>query len=543
MLNQFVYCPRLAYLQWVQSEWQDNEFTADGQWVHRRVDRSEGWLPQPEEMQELPFRSRSVSLSAPVLGLSTRLDLLDAEAEEAIPVEYKRGRAPEDGSAAHPSDLVQLLAQALVLQELGWKVERGFFYYAESRERVELVFSPQQLAWAQEVVGKARQALSGSHPPPPLVADSKCVHCSLAPICLPDEVHLLTSNGPDGPVRQLLAPTDDALPLYLHTPGLSVGIAGELLEVREKGKTIATSRWIDTSQLVLFGNIQVSTQAVRELAQRGVPICYFSGGGWFSAMTQGLGHKNVELRQAQFRAAFSPEVCLALAQRLVSAKIMNARTLLRRNARGLDPAPLRELKRLTAAAEAAPSLPTLLGLEGMASRIYFQSFSEMLKNERFLRAGGFDSSTRNRRPPKDPLNALLSFVYALLVKELTVTAAAIGFDPHQGFYHQPRYGKPALALDLMEEFRALIADSTVISVINNQVVDARDFQRVGDGVSMTVAARRRVTEAFERRLQEQATHPWFGYRLSYRRILYVQTRLLARFLLGEIEVFPPFLTR
>jgi CRISPR-associated protein Cas1 len=179
----------------------------------------------------------------------------------------------------------------------------------------------------------------------------------------------------------------------------------------------------------------------------------------------------------------------------------------------------------------------------MASRIYFQSFSEMLKNERFLRAGGFDSSTRNRRPPKDPLNALLSFVYALLVKELTVTAAAIGFDPHQGFYHQPRYGKPALALDLMEEFRALIADSTVISVINNQVVDARDFQRVGDGVSMTVAARRRVTEAFERRLQEQATHPWFGYRLSYRRILYVQTRLLARFLLGEIEVFPPFLTR
>ncbi len=543
MLNQFVYCPRLAYLQWVQSEWQDNEFTADGQWVHRRVDRSEGWLPQPEEMQELPFRSRSVSLSAPTLGLSTRLDLLDAEAEEAIPVEYKRGRAPEDGSPAHPSDLVQLLAQALVLQELGWRVERGFFYYAESRERVELVFSPEQLAWAQDVVGNARQALSGHHPPPPLVADSKCVHCSLAPICLPDEVHLLTSNGPAGPVRQLLAPVDDALPLYLHTPGLSVGISGELLEIREKGKTIATSRWIDTSQLVLFGNIQVSTQAVRELAQRGVPICYFSGGGWFSAMTQGLGNKNVELRQAQFRAAFSPETCLKLAQRLVSAKIMNARTLLRRNARGLDPAPLRELKRLTAAAEAAPSLPTLLGLEGMASRIYFQSFSEMLKNERFLRAGGFNSSTRNRRPPKDPLNALLSFVYALLVKELTVTAAAIGFDPHQGFYHQPRYGKPALALDLMEEFRALIADSTVISVINNQVVEARDFQRLGDGVSMTVAARRRVTEAFERRLQEQATHPWFGYRLSYRRILYVQTRLLARFLLGEIEDFPPFLTR
>jgi len=543
MLNQFVFCPRLAYLQWVQSEWADNEYTMDGTWVHRRVDSREGWLPTPEEAQDMPFRVRSITMSAPKAGLIAKFDVIDAAASEAIPVEYKRGRPPKTGEAANPSDLAQVVAQALILQENGWRVEQACLYYAETREKVHFELTTEMVNFTQDAISRFRQALEQPVPPPPLIADPKCGGCSLAPICLPDETLLLQGQSPKSKIRQLLPPSDHALPLYLQTQGLSVGISGEVLEIREKGKTLSTSRFIDTSQLCLFGNIQVSTQAIRELAQRDIPICYFSFGGWFCAMTTGLGHKNVQLRQAQYRQAFDPERCLALARRLVSAKILNSRTLLRRNARGLDQAILNELKQLASRADQSPSIPTLLGLEGMAGRLYFQAFPHMLKNSVFLEQGGFDSNSRNRRPPKDPLNALLSFVYSLLVKELTVVAAGIGFDPYQGFYHQPRYGKPALALDLMEEFRILVADSSILSIVNNQVVNPQDFLRNGDGVALTTAARRRVTEAFERRLQEEVTHPWFGYRLSYRRILYVQSRLLARHLLGEISEFPPFLTR
>jgi CRISP-associated protein Cas1 len=178
------------------------------------------------------------------------------------------------------------------------------------------------------------------------------------------------------------------------------------------------------------------------------------------------------------------------------------------------------------------------------SRLPVGRFTSLtIKNPEFLLGSGYEFTGRNRRPPKDPLNALLSFFYGLLAKELTVISQAVGFDPYQGFYHQPRYGKPSLALDLMEEFRVLVADSTALTLINTGVMSSADFVRAGGGVAMTVAARKRATKAFEERLQDLITHPWFGYRISYRRILYVQTRLLARHLMGEIEEFPPFLTR
>ncbi len=233
MLNQYVYCPRLAYLQWVQSEWADNEFTADGTWVHRRVDRREGWLPTPEEAEDLPFRARSVTLSAPREGLVAKLDLIDAEASEAIPVEYKRGKPPKTGEPGQPSDLAQLVAQALILRENGWRVERACFFYAESREKVEFALNEEMVAQTRAALCRFREDLTRVAPPPPLMANPKCGDCSLASICLPDETLLLQGQSDGAKVRQLLAPSDDALPLYLQTNGLSVGIAGDVLEIRE----------------------------------------------------------------------------------------------------------------------------------------------------------------------------------------------------------------------------------------------------------------------------------------------------------------------
>jgi CRISPR-associated protein Cas1 len=155
----------------------------------------------------------------------------------------------------------------------------------------------------------------------------------------------------------------------------------------------------------------------------------------------------------------------------------------------------------------------------------------------------FDFDGRNRRPPRDPVNALLSLAYSLLAKDLTIVLQAVGFDPFLGFYHRPRYGRPALALDLMEEFRPLVADSVVLNAVNTGVIQRGDFVGRGGAVSLGHAGRGRFLRVYERRMDELVTHPVFGYRISYRRVLEVQARLLGRFLAGEIPEYPGFQTR
>ena len=199
---------------------------------------------------------------------------------------------------------------------------------------------------------------------------------------------------------------------------------------------------------------------------------------------------------------------------------------------------LDQLSLLMRRAEAAADAASLLGIEGMAAKEYFAGFAKLLKGGESL-----DIEGRNRRPPRDPANALLSFVYALLVKEWTLALYAAGFDPLLGFYHRPRYGRPSLALDLTEEFRPLVADSTVLTLINNGEVTAESFIRRAGAVALTDAGRRAVIAGFERRMETEVTHPLFGYRISYRRILEVQARLLGRVLLGEISEYPNFCTR
>ena len=362
-------------------------------------------------------------------------------------------------------------------------------------------------------------------------------------------------NGDTAPanrVRRLLPARDDAHPLYVQEQGAMLGKSGDRLtvSVRDKGKgkskPIQDVRLIDVSQVSLYGNVQVSAQAQRELSARGVPICHFSYGGWLSAITTGLVHKNIELRIRQFAVAADPRASLQLARQFVVGKIKNCRTLLRRHlprdlsgrSAAENTLVLGQLAELAEQAGRASCVETLLGTEGMAAKLYFAGFAKLLKGTE-----EFDIEGRNRRPPKDPTNALLSFVYSLLARELTVVLQAVGFEPLLGVFHKPRYGRPSLALDLAEEFRPLIADSTVLMLINNGEVSADSFIRRGGAVALTTAGRRAVIEAFERRLESEVTHPLFGYRVSYRRILEVQARLLSRVLLGDLPEYPNFCTR
>ena len=201
------------------------------------------------------------------------------------------------------------------------------------------------------------------------------------------------------------------------------------------------------------------------------------------------------------------------------------------------------LRHLAQAATTAESLGSLLGIEGTAARVYFEQFGGMIKVDDGAGGPAFDFQHRNRHPPRNPVNALLSLAYSLLARDLTVICLVVGFDPYVGFFHQPRFGRPALALDLMEGFRPLIADSFVLTPINTGMVRPRDFITTGRAVALTPVGRKSLLRAYEQRMDTLVTHPVFGYRVSYRRILEVQTRLLARVVEGELSSYPGFETR
>lgn len=550
MLNEYAYCPRLAYLEWVQGDFADSADTVDGRHQHRRVDKESGDLPPSDRMTEEHdvLHARSVYLSAPRIGLVARIDLVETAGTKVTPIDYKRGEAPDVPEGAWEPERVQVCAQGLVLEEGGYACEGGVIYFVASRKRVAVPFTEELRTRTLSLLADMRTAMSRPEIPPPLEDSPKCPRCSLCGICLPDEVNLLRlphgeDEAPPAEPRRLIAARDDALPLYVQTGGTRVGKSGDEFVITPHEGPKQTARMGQTSQVALFGQVQISTQAVEAALGRGIPVCYFSFGGWFYGMTTGLWHKNVELRRQQFRAAESPVTSLALARAFVTTKIRNCRTFLRRNAEDVPVQAIDMLRRLAEDAEQCDCPESLLGLEGTAARVYFENFPRLLKRPDDDGNLAFDFTGRNRRPPRDPVNGLLSLAYALLAKDLTVILQAVGFDPLLGFYHRPRYGRPALALDMMEEFRPLVADSIVLNAINTGVVQRGDFGGRGGAVFLSDAGRGRFMHLYERRMDELVTHPVFGYRISYRRVLEVQARLLARFLGGEIPEYPGFQTR
>jgi CRISPR-associated protein Cas1 len=542
MVNEYQYCPRLAYLEWVQGEWSDSADTVEGRYAHRRVDRPRGDLPPADEIGEGErIHARSITLSSKRLGLIAKMDLIEGEGNRVTPVDYKRGKRPHVAHGAYEPERVQLCVQGLILEEHGYVCEEGILYFTESRERVRVAFDEALRELTRNAIDGLRLIAAGGRIPPPLEDSPKCPRCSLVGICLPDEVnHLLKS---DLSPRPIAVPREEALPLYVQARGAKVSKKGETLEIEtdEESKTV---RLKDVSQLVVMGQVYITTPTLHELMSREIPISWYSFGGWFVGHSIGTGHKNVEIRTAQYRASFDPATCLRLAKGFVVAKIQNQRTLLRRNWKlGQMPEDmLNGFQQDIRHAQRASALPQLLGAEGQAAARYFRAFSSMLS-----RTDGetlfFDFEKRNRRPPADPVNALLSFAYALLTRAWTVVLTAVGFDAYRGFYHQPRYGRPALALDLMEPFRPLIADSSVIQAINNGEIRPADFISAAGSVALTPDGRKRFIATFERRLSQEITHPLFGYKVSYRRLLELQARLLARHLLGEIPEYPNFTTR
>lgn len=538
MLNEFVYCPRLFYFEWVDDRWADSADTEHGRFAHRAVDKPVGALPRPD-LEGWLGQARSIRIEDPDLGLVAVIDRVEFSDGTMVPVEVKSGRPTPEGGP-WPADRVQVLVHVVLLRRRGFTVPSAVLYYAATNQRVDVEIPEDIEDEIRTLVTDARVTADQLHPPLPLVSSPKCPRCSLVGLCLPDETNALLERA-ELPPRRLL-PRDPAhRPMYVTEQGSFVGVKGGRLVVKRDGQVIADVRLIDVSHLAIFGRVQVSTEAMARLWDRGCPVLWFSYNGWLRGWAAGEPSKYVELRLRQVIA--HGQGGLAVAQRIIEGKIANQRTLLRRNSRSDVSRVVGQLSGLRAQVARVDSPESLLGVEGTAARLYFNQFTTMLSERNAAFAEHFDVIGRQRRPSPDPINATLSFCYGLLVKDLVATCLAVGLDPFIGILHRPRFGKPALALDLAEEFRPLLADSVTIGLFNNGELAAKDFVQSSRGVFLTPDGRKQVVRAYERRLDAEIQHPVFKYTISYRRVMDVQARILAAVFIGEIPEYTAMVTR
>lgn len=340
----------------------DSGDTEEGRRAHVRVDAGGGKLPAPAETHEKPdFTARSVTLASERLGIIAKIDVIDGEGGTVTPVDTKKGKRPHVAEGAYEPERVQVCAQGLILEDAGYTVTEGAIWYAGSRERVRIALDDELRAKTRAAIADLRLVAAAGRLPPPLVDSPKCTKCSLAGICLPDEVTFFRRGLAPRPLNPS---ADTALPLYVQEPGARVSKSGEVLVVEtEEQKTEVPIG--DVSEVVLHGPISLSTPALGALLREEIPITYASTGGWVLGHTVSTGHKNVAVRIAQYRAAFDERRCLAFARNLVAAKVKNSRVFLRRNFKigneAERDAALEALSRLADRAAHAPTEAELLG--------------------------------------------------------------------------------------------------------------------------------------------------------------------------------------
>jgi CRISPR-associated protein Cas1 len=533
-LSNYIYCPRLFYLQHVEGVFIADKATAEGTALHRTVDTPTE-LPPGEAP---PKTLRSLHLDSPTLGITGVIDICYENEGGIDIVDHKRGSARRDEHeerVVKEWDAVQVVAQSLLAEENGLKVRSASVFYAADRRRVPVELSVESKTRCIETIRSIRSSLDQGTIPPPLKRDWRCSYCSAYPVCLPAESERW-SHGDDcsvEPLRPPMVEDDTREVLLVQTAGAYLGVNSGKAQVKVKGEL---QREIP---LHLYGAVQMTAHFLAACLENGVHIGHFSAAGNFIGLTSPLGTSGTLARRGQYRIVEDEPASLRLAIQMIAAKIHNQRTLLLRNGEDVSDE-VKSLAELKKKAGEATSLDSLRGYEGAAAAIYFSAFRKMLKPPN---RDNFDFSGRNRRPPKDPVNALLSLGYSMLAKELTGICTAVGVDPFLGIYHRPKLGRPALALDLMEEFRPLLVDSTVITLFNRQDLQPADFEFTTKGVFLKDASRRIFWEAWFRRMDTEVLHPEFGYRMNYRRMLEVQVRQLWRVFCGEAPRYHGFITK
>lgn len=334
--------------------------------------------------------------------------------------------------------------------------------------------------------------------------------------------------------------------LFVTTQGAYLSQYGEALQVKVEDETRLQLPLHTLGGIVCFGRVSISPWLMGKCAEQGIAISFLSEQGKFLARVLGFTPGNVLLRREQYRRADDPAASADIARNVVAAKIANARTVLLRSARDYpDSAGAAEREHAAGRlaynlqqVQQAADLDVIRGIEGESANIYFGVFDHLITAQR----EGFAFSGRNRRPPLDSANALLSFLYAMVGHDARAACESAGLDSQVGFLHRDRPGRPGLALDLMEEFRPFLADRLALTLINRQQVRPEGFSKSeSGGVAMNDETRKAVITAYQKRKQDTITHPFLGEATTVGLLLYLQARLLARHLRGDLDAYPPFI--
>lgn len=530
-LHALAYCERLFFLEEVERVRVADERVYAGRTLHVEIEREE-----TDEIVSYGFESEK-------LALIGKVDCIRKRGGEIIPYEHKRGRSARsaDGKPdAWASDRLQIIAYALLVEEqTGKTIAEGRVRYHADNATVRVPVDEAARSFFESSLARAR-ALQMSVERPPIAENERlCVKCSLAPVCLPEEARLaekLLVADDDLPDEnkplQLFPAIDDRQILHVLTNGAKVGRKGDRLEIwspdAEEKQLYPVQ---EIGQVVLHGFAQITTQALRLCADRNLGVHWISyGGRYMGAWTAGAG--SVQRRIRQYQALTNEDFCLGLARKLVEAKVRSQLSFLLRASRELGREiedvkhSISSIRKLLSPLNRASSIDSLRGFEGMVGASYFKALPHLVCDE----AGeAMKPEGRNRRPPKDRCNALLSYGYSLLLKDITNAILVVGLDPSLGFYHTPRSQAQPLALDLMEIFRVTLVDLPVIASINRRQWDeTEDFQIAGRQVWLSGVGRKKFIQIYERRKADQWKHPVIGYSLSYSRHLELEVRLLEK---------------
>lgn len=451
IIAHHAFCPRRAWLE-AAGERTDTFQMAAG---------SEAHGPADDPATGRPARLRAIEIADDRLGVSGRCDTVEVgRGGGLVVVEYKATPVRRQPTVTRPMR-VQLALQVGALRGMGEDVVGQAVYFTTHRLRVDVMLSADDFEDAEREVAAARRTIEAGDAPPPLEDDPRCRSCSHVGICLPDE------RAGSRVRRRIVVADPDSQVLHLSTPGSRASLREGRIRVHTAGEEIASIPLERVQGVVVHGNVDLSGALLRELLWRSLTVVWATGGGRVVGWSvPGDGPNGAARLRLHEQAATGR---LDLAREMVAAKIANQATLLRRN--GDARAVIGLLRGHQRRAIGVRSLTELLGVEGDAAAAYFRHFDTMLRPAQPW--PGLALRGRSGRPARDPVNACLNYAYALLLADVVRGVVACGMDPHAGFLHSRSRNKPALALDLCEEFRAPVADSVVIGVINNGEITAK----------------------------------------------------------------------
>lgn len=517
------FCPRRAWIEASGEKLSTSYAMAMGDSAHQRVHdpaASDGSTVRSMDVRSADHRFHG-RLDAAETGPSGALRI----------VEYKATPVRSSATVTEPMR-IQLALQAIALEEMGEEVSGAEVFFTSHRRRVPIELEDDDLrSAALDAVQATRSTVESRDAPLPLVDDARCAGCSHVSLCLPDE----RAQAPTD--RRIAVADPDGQVLHLATYGARASLRDGRIRVSHRSEEISSLPIERVHAVVVHGNVDLTSGLLRELLWRGVPISWCSSSGRLVGTAHSSHSPNGHARVRQHVA--SAEGRVDLAREFVAAKIANQATMLRRH--GDAPEIVAALRDLSRRASSTMRVPDLFGVEGAAASAYFSAFPSLIAGARS--EVGEDFPGRVGRGATDRVNVCLNYVYGLLAGECSRALIGCGLDPHAGFLHSSGRNKPALALDLMEEFRPIIGDSVVLGAVNNGEVTASGFTDLRGTMRIGDAARKALIAAYERRMSTEFTHPVFRYKITWRRAIEVQARMVLGVLDGTQSRYTGIRTR